>query len=471
MLKRWSGAIAAASAIAVVMTACSGRPAPAAAPAAATASAAPDETAAPRAAVATTIPPPASAAAAATAETAAPRFTHPIEITNPFYPISLTGQAISLGQEGGKPARNEVTLLPDTKLIDWNGRQIEARTAQFVAYTDDRLVEVAYDYFAQADDGSVYYLGEDVDNYEDGQMVSHEGSWLAGKDGAPPALIMPAQPAAGQIFNPENVPGVVYEQDEIVSLSHSTTTPAGPTDKGMLVKETLMDGSVEHKVYAADFGIIEDRADDEQVSLVLFSRADAKAGAVPEPLAAIEAQAEDIFDIAGGGSSKQVAGDVAAIARAWQVYQASAAGDRVPQPFQAALAAAIDRLQKAAAAKDAAATLQAANDLSAAVADLLAVYHPATPADLSRLDVLGRQVLLDVAAADFSAAADSLAQSGAVWARLRPVILAHGGAAVAAQFESSLAAQQQALRQKSAAALTSEATNGLELVDALEQLF
>lgn len=474
MLKRWSGVIAAASAIAVVLTACSGEPAstaaPTAAPAAAAASAAPGATAAPAAAVATAMPPPATAAPTATAESAAPRFTHPIEITNPFYPISLTGQAISLGQEGGKPSRNEVTLLPDTKLIDWNGRQIEARTAQFVAYTDGRLVEVAYDYFAQADDGSVYYLGEDVDNYAGGQLVSHEGSWLAGKDGAPPALIMPAQPAVGQIFNPENLPGVVYEQDEIVSLSQSTTTPAGPTDKGILVKETLMDGSIEHKVYAADFGIIEDRADDEQVSLVLFSRADAKAGAVPEPLAAIEAQAEDIFDVAGGGS-KQVAADVAAIAGAWQIYQARAAGDRVPQPFQAALAAAIERLQKAAAAKDGAGTLQAANDLSAAVADLLAVYHPATPADLSRLDVLGRQVLLDVAATDFSAAADSLARSSAVWARLKPVILAHGGAAVAAQFESSLATQQQALRQKSAAALTSEATNGLELVDALEQLF
>lgn len=82
----------------------------------------------------------------------------------------------------------------------------------------------------------------------------------------------------------------------------------------------------------------------------------------------------------------------------------------------------IERLRKT-PARDVAGTLQAANDLSAAVADLFAVYNPATPADLSRLDALGRQVGLDVAAGDFGAASDSLAKTNAIWARLKPVVL------------------------------------------------
>ena len=45
--------------------------------------------------------------------------------------------------------------------------------SQFVAYGDGRVLEVARDYYAQADDGSVWYFGEDVDNYEDGVVVDH----------------------------------------------------------------------------------------------------------------------------------------------------------------------------------------------------------------------------------------------------------------------------------------------------------
>jgi hypothetical protein len=412
-----------------------------------------------------------ASASAAQSTTEAPRFTHPTEITNPFYPVSLIGQSISLGMEGGEPYRTEVTLLPDTKMITADGQQIEARVSHYVAYADGKLVETAYDYFAQGDDGSVYYLGEDVSNYEDGQVVNHEGTWLAGKDGAPIALIMPAHPEVGQVFNPENLPGVAYETDEIMSLTEKTTTPAGPIDNGLLIKEILMDGSIEYKVDAAGFGIIESRAEDEQVNLVWLNRTDAKPGNVPEPLNTIEVQAEDIIDLAPADNWEKVTANVAAISEAWQSYQTQAANDKAPQPFQEALTAALDRLQKTSAAKEAAGTLQAANDLSAAVIDLFTVYQPPMTTDLGRLDVLERQAVLDVAADDFTAAADSLAKTNAVWARLKPVVLALNGSDVATQFENSLTTQQEALNTENASALTTEANNGLELVDALDKLF
>jgi hypothetical protein len=418
-----------------------------------------------------TAAPTASPTISAKSASEAPHFTHPTEITNPLYPVSLTGQAISVGTDGGKPARNEVTLLPDTQMITWGGQQTEARVWQYVAYVDGKLVEIAYDAFAQADDGSVYYMGEDVSNYEDGQLVDHEGSWLAGKDGAPPAIIMPAHPAVGQIFNPENLPSVVYETDKILNLNEKTTTPDGPTDQGVLIQETLMDGNLEYKVNVANFGIVEEREEGAQSNLILFNRTDAKPGNVPEPLSTIEAQAEDIIDVAPGGNWEQVTADVAAISAAWQAYATQAANDHAPQPFQDALTAAFDDLQKSSSAKNAEETMQAANDLSAALIDLYTLYRPATPADLGRLDVLGRQVILDVAADDFAAAADNLAKTNAVWGRLKPVILAHKGADVATRFEKSLATQAEALNTKNTSALTTEANNGLQLVDALEQLF
>ena len=184
MRKRCYATIVAELAIAAVATACSGQPAsptaaaptlaptsaavkataaPSATPVPQSATPAPATTAAPTAAptVASVAAPTAAPTSASQAATAAPRFTHPTEITNPYYPISLIGHTIELGQDG-QTFGVEVTLLSGTKIIAWGGQQTEARVAQFVAYTDSKLVEVAYDYFAQSDDGGVYYMGEDV---------------------------------------------------------------------------------------------------------------------------------------------------------------------------------------------------------------------------------------------------------------------------------------------------------------------
>jgi hypothetical protein len=448
----------------LVLAACEGTAAPTVvAPAQPTAAVAGAGTAAP------TVVAPAQPTAAVAG--ALPVFSKPTDITNRYFPVSSIGQTVALGTEGGESAREEVTLLPDVKTISWAGGDTQVRVSQFVGYGDGKLVEVAYDYFAQADNGDVYYFGEDVANYEDGQVANHEGSWLAGKDGAPPALIMPAKPQLGMVFNPENLPGVVYETDEVISLSEKGTTPAGPISDGLFIKETLMDGSIEYKVWAAGFGIVEDRSDDGKVNLVLLNRANAAPQAVPDSLQTIEAQAEDIIDLVPGGSWAKVNGDVAAVAEAWKAYQGQAATDGAPQAFQDALASALDHLQKASSAKDATGTMQAANDLSAAVVDLFSVYHPAVPADLGRLDVLERQVVFDVAAKDFTADADGLAKVDAIWARLKPSILEHNGAEVAKQFDASLTAQQAAWKGKDTAALMAEANKALEIVDALEGLY
>ncbi len=56
------------------------------------------------------------------------------------------------------------------------------------------LIEEAFDYYAQGDYGGVWYFGEDVDNFENGKLKDHGGSWLAGEKGALPALLMPGDP-------------------------------------------------------------------------------------------------------------------------------------------------------------------------------------------------------------------------------------------------------------------------------------
>jgi len=102
---------------------------------------------------------------------------------------------------------------------------------------------------------------------------------------------------------------------------------------------------------------------------------------------------------------------------------------------------------------------------------MFALFHPRVPSAIGRLDVLERQVILDVAAVDYVAAETDLTKTKSVWEQVKPSVLDHNGKDVAAQFEASLTAQQSALDAQDEAALTSEARDGLEIVDVLERLY
>jgi hypothetical protein len=194
-------------------------------------------------------------------------------------------------------------------------------------------------------------------------------------------------------------------------------------------------------------------------------------GVVPNSLQTIEADAEDIIDLAPSGNWDKIGTDVAEIAGAWKSYEPQADKDGASQDIADAMTSAITQLETASAAKDSAGTRQASNDVSAAVIELFALYDPTVPADIGRLDVLERQVILDVAANDYSAAMTSLANTKLDWEKVKPSVLEHNGQEVAAEFEASLTKQESALAAKDNAALTNEANNALEIVDALEGLY
>ena len=77
----------------------------------------------------------------------------------------------------------------------WAGQRIKTLVSQYMAYRGGRIEEVALDRYAQANDGSVWYLGEDVVDYKRGNVFTTAGTWLAGREG-PAAMIMPAAGAS-----------------------------------------------------------------------------------------------------------------------------------------------------------------------------------------------------------------------------------------------------------------------------------
>lgn len=182
-----------------------------------------------------------------------PRFSHPLEITNPYLPLASLKQDIL----ENKTTRVERTAKPDLhKTFQIGGQTVEALVVEDRDYDNSKLVEAALDYFAQDDDGNVYYLGEDVDDYKNGKVTGHSGAWLFGKDTQKLGVLMPAHPKVGDKFKSEDAPKITWEADEVVSVSEKVTVPAGTFENCVKIKEKASDGATEYKYYAPGVGCV-----------------------------------------------------------------------------------------------------------------------------------------------------------------------------------------------------------------------
>jgi len=180
-----------------------------------------------------------------------PRFSHPQDITNPWLPLASLKQDILENDSN----RVERAARPEVhKTFEVGGQTIEALVVEDRDYENGKLAEVTLDYFAQSDEGAVYYLGEDVDEYKNGEVVGHSGAWLLGKDTQKAGILMPAHPKPGDRFRSEDVPKITWEQDEVLSVSDTVTVPAGIYQNCVKIQEIASDGATEYKFYAPGVG-------------------------------------------------------------------------------------------------------------------------------------------------------------------------------------------------------------------------
>jgi len=173
--------------------------------------------------------------------------------TNPYFPLT---PGYRLSYKHGNDT-DVVTVLNETKMIDG----VECRVVEDREEKSGQLVELTRDYYAiDPATHDVYYMGEDVDVYRNGKVVSHEGAWLSGVKGAKFGMMLPGQPKVGQRFYQEQAPGVGMDRIEIKSTTEKVTTPAGTFENCIFVEETtpLEKGTKDHKWYARGIGPVKD---------------------------------------------------------------------------------------------------------------------------------------------------------------------------------------------------------------------
>jgi hypothetical protein len=165
--------------------------------------------------------------------------------------------------EGGSE-KVAVTVLDETKTITGVVDEATApttvttRVVEEREWKDDELIEVSRNFFAICPTSKdVFYFGEEVDDYQDGEITGHSGAWLAGENGAKAGLIMSGSPRVGMKYYQEVAPDVALDRAEIVSLDETLDTPAGAFSNSLKTQEgtALNPDEKEFKTYAPGIGL------------------------------------------------------------------------------------------------------------------------------------------------------------------------------------------------------------------------
>jgi hypothetical protein len=174
-------------------------------------------------------------------------------VDNPWFPLKPGTRYIYRGHEDDKPSRDVVTATYRTKRIEG----VLCRVVRDRLFLAGKLRERTSDFYAQTKTGTVWYFGENTAELNrQGQVVSREGSFQSGRDGAQAGIFMPAHARVGQTFQQENYPRHAEDKFRILSLSGHFTTALVSTRHGMLTREwtRLEPGVVDHKFYIRDIG-------------------------------------------------------------------------------------------------------------------------------------------------------------------------------------------------------------------------
>jgi hypothetical protein len=181
-----------------------------------------------------------------------------LEIDNPYWPMK-PGSRWVFRETNTKGTSTRVVLevTDKTKKVA-NG--IEARVVHDAATENGAPAEITDDWYAQDKDGNIWYFGEAVDNYENGKLVDHKGSWEAGVNGAQAGVAMPANPKPGMTYRQEYSKGVAEDDGAVVTVGkEKVEVPFGFFNKNVLMTRdtAAIEPRVEElKFYAPNVGPI-----------------------------------------------------------------------------------------------------------------------------------------------------------------------------------------------------------------------
>jgi hypothetical protein len=224
-------------------------------------------------------------------------FSNPTTVNHKFFPLKpglmLASEGRAKDAEGDEEARRlEFTTTGLTKMIG----DINTVVVKIDDYADGELVESELAFYAQDNDGNVWFFGEYPEEYEDGNFLGAK-AWIHGIQEAKAGLLIKATPAVGEASYFEGWGPAVEWNDfaKVVAVGKEDCVPVGCYKDVVVIEEGSLGekGSVQIKSYAPGVGNFRtgwkgEDATQEELQLVEFVNLDADA------LAKVNAQALEL---------------------------------------------------------------------------------------------------------------------------------------------------------------------------------
>ncbi len=191
------------------------------------------------------------------------------KIDNPFFSMPVGKKMIYEARTEDGLERIETTITGETHRI----MGVETLVYLDREYLDGELVEETKDFIAQDKDGNVWYFGEDVDNYENGELKDHDGAWLAAHAGAKPGIWIKAEHVVGDSYRQEYLKGEAEDMAKIVATGETVTTRVGTYQNCTKTPDwTPLDPeAMEYKYYCPEVGgavLVENLTSGERIELI-----------------------------------------------------------------------------------------------------------------------------------------------------------------------------------------------------------
>ena len=179
-------------------------------------------------------------------------------IDNPYFPLPVGRKLVYSGVKDGQTQTDTVTVTDQTKVI----LGITATVVSDIATHDGTVLEKTFDFYAQDEQGNVWYLGEDTTAFLPNGKTDTSGSFLAGVDGAQPGIIMEANPQIPDAYRQECYAGQAEDTAWVVATSGSVTVPYGKVRNVLTTLEStrIEPGAYDEKVYGPGIGIVREQA-------------------------------------------------------------------------------------------------------------------------------------------------------------------------------------------------------------------
>jgi hypothetical protein len=180
-------------------------------------------------------------------------------VDNPYVAFAALRHAVYAGKELDPETKEDLEVRVEVTVRDTPETVVgvKATVVEVSDFEDGELVEKTRDYYAQDRAGVVYYLGERVDDYEDGKVTGHGGQWVAGENGSLAGVFMPAAPGVGDVFEQERAPGIAADRSKVVAVGRTVTVPAGTFTDCVEVEDYDPIGkSTQRKFYCRGVGLV-----------------------------------------------------------------------------------------------------------------------------------------------------------------------------------------------------------------------